>query len=80
LSNLDSALVSAADGASTAWYQRDPQLFRLLTQRSLILHSRLLRQWPRLAANYRAAAAEFTSPARWRQTFEASLDDPPDRR
>ena len=80
LSNLDSALVSAADGASTAWYQRDPQLFRLLTQRSLILHSRLLRQWPRLVANYRAAAAEFTSPARWRQTFEASLDDPPDRR
>jgi galactofuranosylgalactofuranosylrhamnosyl-N-acetylglucosaminyl-diphospho-decaprenol beta-1,5/1,6-galactofuranosyltransferase len=77
LSNLDSALVSAPDGASTAWYQRDPQLFRSLTQRSLILHARLLREWPRLSAAYRGAAADFTSPERWRQTFVASLRDPP---
>jgi galactofuranosylgalactofuranosylrhamnosyl-N-acetylglucosaminyl-diphospho-decaprenol beta-1,5/1,6-galactofuranosyltransferase len=75
LSNVDSALVSAPDGATTAWYQRDPQLFRSLTQRSLMLHARLLREWPRLAAGYRAEAAGFTSPSRWRQTFEASLGD-----
>ena len=77
LSNLDSALVSAADGASTAWYQRDPRLFRSLTQRSLVLHARLLREWPRLSAAYRGAAPGFTSPERWRQTFAASLQDPP---
>ena len=62
LSRLDSAMVSAADGASAAWYQRDRKLFRSLSQRSTLLHARLLREWPRLAAEYRAAAAEFTSP------------------
>jgi galactofuranosylgalactofuranosylrhamnosyl-N-acetylglucosaminyl-diphospho-decaprenol beta-1,5/1,6-galactofuranosyltransferase len=77
LANLDSALVSSADGASTAWYQRDPRRFRTLTRRSLILHARLLREWPRLSAEYRAAAADFTSPKKWRETFESSVDDPP---
>jgi galactofuranosylgalactofuranosylrhamnosyl-N-acetylglucosaminyl-diphospho-decaprenol beta-1,5/1,6-galactofuranosyltransferase len=77
LSRLDSALVSAPDGASTAWYRRDPKLLRSLGWRSMILHLRLQRRWPRLAAQYRAAAAGFTSPEQWRQTFEASLDDPP---
>ena len=37
----------------------------------------LLRNWPRLAKQYRAASAEFTSPAKWRETFEASLRDRP---
>jgi galactofuranosylgalactofuranosylrhamnosyl-N-acetylglucosaminyl-diphospho-decaprenol beta-1,5/1,6-galactofuranosyltransferase len=45
----------------------------------VILHARLRRQWPRLAADYRAAAADFTSPARWRETFEASRGNPPGR-
>jgi galactofuranosylgalactofuranosylrhamnosyl-N-acetylglucosaminyl-diphospho-decaprenol beta-1,5/1,6-galactofuranosyltransferase len=76
LVKLDSALVSAADGTSVAWYQRDPKLFRSLGWRSVILHARLRRRWPRLAADYRAAAADFTSPARWRATFEASLGEP----
>src|SRR5207247_125905 len=56
LAKLDSALVSAADGTSAAWYQRDRTLFRSLGWRSAILHARLRRQWPRLAADYRAAA------------------------
>ena len=76
LANLDSALVSAPDGATAAWYQRDPRLFRWQVRRSLILHARLLREWPRLSADYRRAAADFTSPQRWRETFESSLDDP----
>jgi galactofuranosylgalactofuranosylrhamnosyl-N-acetylglucosaminyl-diphospho-decaprenol beta-1,5/1,6-galactofuranosyltransferase len=74
LAKLDSALVSVPDGTSAAWYQRDPQLFRSLGLRSFILHMRLRRQWARLAAQYRAAAAEFTSPERWRETFAASAD------
>jgi len=77
LSKLDSAVVSAPDGTTAAWYQRDRKQFRSLAWRSAVLHLRLVRSWPRLAAEYRAASAEFTSPARWRETFEASLGDPP---
>lgn len=81
LSRLDSAMVSAADGASAAWYQRDRKLFRSLSRRSTLLHVRLLREWPRLAAEYRDAAAKFTSPEKWRETFGisagTSADDQP---
>ena len=73
---LDSALVSTADGTSAAWYKRDPRLFRSIGWRSVILHRRLRRRWPRLAAEYRAAAAEVTSSERWQETFAASVGDP----
>jgi galactofuranosylgalactofuranosylrhamnosyl-N-acetylglucosaminyl-diphospho-decaprenol beta-1,5/1,6-galactofuranosyltransferase len=79
LARLDSAVVSRADGTRAAWYRRDRRLFRTLGRRSIVLHYRLRRQWPQLAAQYRAAAAEFTSPQAWRETFEASLDDRGDR-
>ncbi len=69
LANLDSALVSTADNTAAAWYKRDPRLFRSLGLRSIALHRRLRRRWPRLAAEYRAAAADITSPERWRETF-----------
>ncbi|HET6877157.1 MAG TPA: glycosyltransferase [Jatrophihabitans sp.] len=69
LGNVDGALVSAADGTSTSWYQRDPKQFRTLMQRSVKLHAKLLREWPRLAEEYRRQAPEFTSPERWRETF-----------
>lgn len=72
LSRFDSALVSAADGTGASWYHRDPSEFRTLLQRSLTLHSRLLREWPKLSERYRAAAPDFTSPERWRETFDAS--------
>jgi galactofuranosylgalactofuranosylrhamnosyl-N-acetylglucosaminyl-diphospho-decaprenol beta-1,5/1,6-galactofuranosyltransferase len=75
LSKLDSAVVSAPDGTTAAWYKRDPKQFRALAWRSANAHLRLLRNWPRLAKQYRAASAEFTSPAKWRETFEASLRD-----
>lgn len=75
LAKLDSALVSSAEGTTAAWYRRDRRLFRSLGWRSVVLHARLRRRWPRLAADYRAAAAELTSPQRWRETFQASLGD-----
>jgi galactofuranosylgalactofuranosylrhamnosyl-N-acetylglucosaminyl-diphospho-decaprenol beta-1,5/1,6-galactofuranosyltransferase len=75
LAKLDSALVSNAEGTTAAWYQRDRKLFRSLGWRSVVLHARLRRRWPRLAAEYRAAAAEVNSPQRWRETFQASLGD-----
>ncbi len=34
LSNSDGALVSSADGTTTSWYQRDPELFRTLMTQS----------------------------------------------
>ncbi|HEV2377941.1 MAG TPA: glycosyltransferase [Streptosporangiaceae bacterium] len=77
LAKLDSAVVSTADGASAAWYRRDRKLFRSLAWRSAVAHYKLYRQWPRLAAQYRAAAADFTSATRWRETFERPPADPP---
>jgi galactofuranosylgalactofuranosylrhamnosyl-N-acetylglucosaminyl-diphospho-decaprenol beta-1,5/1,6-galactofuranosyltransferase len=78
LAKLDSAVVSAAEGTSAAWYKRDPRLFRSLGWRSLVAHRRLRRQWAALAAQYRAAAPDLTSPQRWRETFAASTGEPPD--
>jgi galactofuranosylgalactofuranosylrhamnosyl-N-acetylglucosaminyl-diphospho-decaprenol beta-1,5/1,6-galactofuranosyltransferase len=75
LVKLDSALVSTADNQTASWYQRDPRLFRSLGLRSIVLHRRLRRRWPKLAAEYRAAAADFTSPERWRETFGAPPED-----
>jgi galactofuranosylgalactofuranosylrhamnosyl-N-acetylglucosaminyl-diphospho-decaprenol beta-1,5/1,6-galactofuranosyltransferase len=72
LVNLDSALVSTPDGTTASWYQRDPKLFRSLGWRSVMLHRRLRRRWARLAQEYRAAAPDFTSPQRWRETFGIS--------
>jgi galactofuranosylgalactofuranosylrhamnosyl-N-acetylglucosaminyl-diphospho-decaprenol beta-1,5/1,6-galactofuranosyltransferase len=77
LSRLDSAVVSAPDGTTAAWYRRDRKQFRRLAWRSAALHMRLVMNWPRLAREYRAAATDFTSPATWRETFAASLGDPP---
>ena len=76
LAPLDSALVSTADNTTASWYQRDRRLFRSLGLRSLVLHRRLRRQWAKLAAEYQAAAPEFTGPEQWRQTFAASVEPP----
>ncbi|TNY36781.1 glycosyltransferase [Thermomonospora catenispora] len=73
LTQFDSALVSSADGTKVAWYQRDPSRFRSLIRRTLALHARLAKEWPRLAEDYRAAMGEVTSPDRWKRTFEASV-------
>jgi galactofuranosylgalactofuranosylrhamnosyl-N-acetylglucosaminyl-diphospho-decaprenol beta-1,5/1,6-galactofuranosyltransferase len=72
LSNSDGALVSSADGTTTSWYQRDPEMFRSLMAQSVALHTRLTREWPKLRQRYIDSAADFTSPGRWRETFEAS--------
>jgi galactofuranosylgalactofuranosylrhamnosyl-N-acetylglucosaminyl-diphospho-decaprenol beta-1,5/1,6-galactofuranosyltransferase len=77
LAKLDSALVSAAEGTSAAWYRRDRAQFRALMWRSVLAHRRLRRNWARLAEEYRAAADDVNSPERWRETFAASLGGPP---
>ena len=55
-----------------------PGKFRELMRRTAELHEQLAREWPRLAAEYREALPEVTSPETWEQTFrpwtEASGD------
>jgi galactofuranosylgalactofuranosylrhamnosyl-N-acetylglucosaminyl-diphospho-decaprenol beta-1,5/1,6-galactofuranosyltransferase len=69
LSQLDSAVVSTADGTSASWYRRDREHFTDLGRRSLALHQRLLAEWPELSRRYRAAADELVSPDAWAATF-----------
>jgi galactofuranosylgalactofuranosylrhamnosyl-N-acetylglucosaminyl-diphospho-decaprenol beta-1,5/1,6-galactofuranosyltransferase len=69
LTTYDSAVVSMNDGTSAALYRRDPQKFRELVKKTAELHQRLLREWPRLAEEYRAALPDVTSPERWEETF-----------
>ena len=73
LSQFDSALVSAADGTSAAWYQRDPARFKDLLRRSMTVHARLYREWPSLVAEYQRALPELASPDTWRKTFDNSI-------
>jgi galactofuranosylgalactofuranosylrhamnosyl-N-acetylglucosaminyl-diphospho-decaprenol beta-1,5/1,6-galactofuranosyltransferase len=80
LAKLDSALVSTPDGTTAAWYRRDRRLFRSLGIRGAVLHLRLRRRWPRLAAQYRAAAGAITSPDQWRQTIGAAASDEREQR
>jgi galactofuranosylgalactofuranosylrhamnosyl-N-acetylglucosaminyl-diphospho-decaprenol beta-1,5/1,6-galactofuranosyltransferase len=74
LANYDSALVSSADGTSTAWYKRHPDQFRELLARSSVLHSRLYNEWPRLVEEYRSALPDITSPKAWHETFELTQE------
>jgi galactofuranosylgalactofuranosylrhamnosyl-N-acetylglucosaminyl-diphospho-decaprenol beta-1,5/1,6-galactofuranosyltransferase len=69
LASYDSAVVSMNDGTSAALYRRDPAYFREMLKKTLDIHSRFRREWPRLAAEYRAALDEITSPAAWDETF-----------
>jgi galactofuranosylgalactofuranosylrhamnosyl-N-acetylglucosaminyl-diphospho-decaprenol beta-1,5/1,6-galactofuranosyltransferase len=69
LARYDSAIVSMNDGTSAALYQRDPQRYRELLKKTLEIHARLRREWPRLAAEYRARLPEVTSPEAWDETF-----------
>ncbi|MET0734708.1 MAG: glycosyltransferase [Microbacterium sp.] len=68
--DYDSALVSLADGSGRAIYTRDRRTFRRMLVESVRLHRRLRRDWPRLAASYRAAADDLTSLPAWQRTFE----------
>jgi len=74
LASYDSAVVSMNDGTSAALYKRDPVKFKELMKETAQLHERLVREWPQLAADYRAALGEITSPERWEETFRPWTD------
>jgi galactofuranosylgalactofuranosylrhamnosyl-N-acetylglucosaminyl-diphospho-decaprenol beta-1,5/1,6-galactofuranosyltransferase len=69
LAQYDSAIVSMNDGASAALYRRDPAHYRELLKKTFAIHAELRREWPRLAAEYRAALGEITSPEAWEKTL-----------
>jgi galactofuranosylgalactofuranosylrhamnosyl-N-acetylglucosaminyl-diphospho-decaprenol beta-1,5/1,6-galactofuranosyltransferase len=69
LASYDSAVVSMNDGASAAFYRREPEVFREQMAKTLEIHERLKREWPRLAEEYRAKLGEITSPEAWDETF-----------
>ena len=70
LARYDSAVVSMPDGTSAALYQRDPARYRELLRKTIEIHQRLRRDWPRLAAEYRDALHDITSPETWDETFK----------
>ena len=74
MSQLDSALVSNAEGSAASWYMRDPKLVRKLLVDSVRIYGDVLRRWPSLKKQYRAALPQITSMEAWRKTFEAHSD------
>ena len=66
----ESALVSAADGSGKIVYTRDRRQYRRMLLASIRLHWQLRRAWARLAAQYRSAAKDLTSPGSWSRVFE----------
>lgn len=72
LARLNSALVSASDGAGASWYKRDAKTFRKYMVRSVRLHQKLLRRWDELAKTYQDELPNFTSPETWEKTFAAN--------
>ena len=70
----DSVLVSNAEGTALSWYKRRPELLRSNLVQASKLTAQILRQWPALSEQYRAAAARITSFAEWEKTFAKHTD------
>ncbi len=69
LSNLDSAVVSNAEGSGVWFYRRDARRFRVDAAQSAKLHAEMRSEWERLAEEYRKALPEVTSPESWERAF-----------
>lgn len=71
--DIDSALVTAPDGSGVAWYQRDRATMHRFLGRSIRLHLRLARTWPRLTRRYTDALPNLVGEKAWSDTF-AQID------
>lgn len=75
LSQLDSAVVSNADGTGASWYKRDAKKARELLKESIVLHMQLRQNWEELQVQYRAQLSQVTSVAAWEVTInEAAVE------
>ena len=79
IAQFDSVIVSTPDGTSAMWYQRDKAEFQSLLSRTVAIHERFLREWPRLAKEYQKALPDITSVEAWRKTFADTMPDQPDQ-
>jgi len=75
LGMVDSATVSNADGSGVAFRRRDPQQFRALLTRTIVLYRQLVAEWSVTAQRYRGAVPELTSVDSWEQMFKGG--EPP---
>lgn len=77
VSHFDSVLVSKADGTGTAWYKRDPKMFREQLAEEARLRSEVIARWTALSEEYRQALPHFTSRTEWEKTFgiDGSADE-----
>ncbi|MGH3904504.1 MAG: glycosyltransferase [Pseudonocardiaceae bacterium] len=71
LSGMDGVTVSTSDGRGVTYRRRDPRAFRSMMTRSIALHRRLAREFPRLRRRYRAATEELTGRSGWKRVFDA---------
>ena len=78
LSRLDSALVSTTDGTGVSWHRRDRARALAAARRAAQVHQQLQREWPRLAAEYRAALPDLVGVDAWRKTLDLPLPDDED--
>jgi galactofuranosylgalactofuranosylrhamnosyl-N-acetylglucosaminyl-diphospho-decaprenol beta-1,5/1,6-galactofuranosyltransferase len=74
IARYDSAVVSMPDGTAAAFYRRDREKFFDLLKRTIAIHRTLRSDWADLAARYRAALPEITSPEAWERTFGPWMD------
>ena len=79
LSRLDSALVSTTDGTGASWHRRDRAAALDATRRAVAVHEQLLREWPRLAQQYRAALPDLVGVDAWRKALDLPLPDGAER-
>ena len=62
---VDSAAGSNADDCGVAFRKRNPQQFRALLPRIVVLYHRLVPEWSVTVERYSAAVPEFTSVDSW---------------
>ncbi|MGH3670526.1 MAG: glycosyltransferase family 2 protein, partial [Pseudonocardiaceae bacterium] len=76
LGMVDSAVVTKADGSGVAFRKRDPEQFRALLSRTVMLYRRLVGEWALTAQRYRAAIPVLTSVESWQQVFDGNSGGP----
>lgn len=74
VAQLDSALVTNAEGTGIAWYRRQPKMMRRMLLASARNYAQILRRWDELSAQYRQALPEITSFEAWEDTFKIPAD------
>lgn len=74
LSQLDSAVVTNADGTGASWYKRDSKKARALLRESIMLHFKLRQNWEVLREQYRSQLGDVTSQQAWETTIMQTAD------